>query len=705
MLQSRRVLLLVSSSRRCHSNNSIISLQSRRTISNDTKESGSEEVRRVVTPVPTKRSSSSTNPHAIVATAVLALSVGFVLGRVTALEDEQHRVYRQPTRALPSGDPKTCCDSREESDLTQAQQDLPKILAAIVGVNNISDGRHETTVTSQFLKGARIGGGGQALAIVTPQSLRDTLACAQAIIAADCVILPQGANTGLVGGSVPRVEWDRPAVIISMKYLDTFFPIDDGKRVVCMAGAGLATLANVIPTWFPDRESHSILGSTFLNPTTAAGVALGSGGTQLRKGPAYTDRALYLRVYKTKFGETTVDVVNTLGIEGLEDDDYVKGAVDALKALDNYRQDVKDNVKRQMGKSSQSANGKAKASDSEYAASICHHDETVSRFNADCRGADCNRSEGKVLILATVHDTFPKPQTSKSYWLSFPDLETALAFRKEVCLDNPMDLPISVEYIDRDAFDVIDRSGRILAGVIKLVGSSGSLVKHFWGLKRRIESLPFSGADLWVDKLMYTLNPIIPQTLPARIMQAGKEWDHHIAMTVGEYGDGTMDRLLGRMNAFTVKYGADKIVVNECKTASEVNSLTAFRFVAAPAFRTWCIGEGVQGFSVDYALPKNGGIAPPLPVMPLKRMRYSHFGCNVVHEDLAFGLEVDTEMVKMALKKTIELECGGKLPAEHGHGTEYNAPPETQERWKKIDPLNMMNPGLGGLSNKYKYQE
>ena len=74
------------------------------------------------------------------ATAVLALSVGFVLGRVTALEDEQHRVYRQPTRALPSGDPKTCCDSREESDLTQAQLDLPKILAAIVGVNNISDG-------------------------------------------------------------------------------------------------------------------------------------------------------------------------------------------------------------------------------------------------------------------------------------------------------------------------------------------------------------------------------------------------------------------------------------------------------------------------------------------------------------------------------------------------------------------------------------
>ena len=43
-------------------------------------------------------------------------------------------------------------------------------------------------------------------------------------------------------------------------------------------------------------ESHSVLGSIFLNPTTAAGVAFGSGGTQLRKGPVYTERLLYARV-------------------------------------------------------------------------------------------------------------------------------------------------------------------------------------------------------------------------------------------------------------------------------------------------------------------------------------------------------------------------------------------------------------------------
>jgi FAD/FMN-containing dehydrogenase len=46
-----------------------------------------------------------------------------------------------------------------------------------------------------------------------------------------------------------------------------------------------------------------------------------------------------------------------------------------------------------------------------------------------------------------------------------------------------------------------------------------------------------------------------------------------------------------------------------------------------------------------------------------------------------------------------------KLPAEHGHGTEYVAPPETQKRWKNMDPLNILNPGVGGLSSKFKYEE
>jgi D-lactate dehydrogenase len=62
----------------------------------------------------------------------------------------------------------------------------------------------------------------------------------------------------------------------------------------------------------------------------------------------------------------------------------------------------------------------------------------------------------------------------------------------------------------------------------------------------------------------------------------------------------------------------------------------------------------------------NGGLVPPLPTSaatPLKRMRYSHLGCNVVHEDVAYALGVDTHKEKMLLKHVVE-EQGGKLPAE-----------------------------------------
>ena len=77
------------------------------------------------------------------------------------------------------------------------------------------------------------------------------------------------------------------------------------------------------------------------------------------------------------------------------------------------------------------------------------------------------------------------------------------------------------------------------------------------------------------------------------------------------------------------------------------------------------------------------------------RMRYSHFACNVFHEDIAFKPGVDAHAAKMTLKATVE-GLGGKLPAEHGHGTEYAAAPAAQRRWMEMDPLKVMNPGVGG---------
>mmetsp|Transcript_35620 Transcript_35620/g.60181 ORF Transcript_35620/g.60181 Transcript_35620/m.60181 type:complete len:120 (-) Transcript_35620:98-457(-) len=85
----------------------------------------------------------------------------------------------------------------------------------------------------------------------------------------------------------------------------------------------------------------------------------------------------------------------------------------------------------------------------------------------------------------------------------------------------------------------------------------------------------------------------------------------------------------------------------------------------------------------------------PSGVTPVARCVYGHFGCNVVHEDLLFAPGVDVHECKRRIKAAVEAQ-GGKLPAEHGHGTEYEAPPETQARWMRLDPTNALNPGVGG---------
>ena len=56
----------------------------------------------------------------------------------------------------------------------------------------------------------------------------------------------------------------------------------------------------------------------------------------------------------------------------------------------------------------------------------------------------------------------------------------------------------SCEYMDRDSFDIIDRSGRILCLIINLFGV-GEVVGNLWNIKLKIES--FRGMELFCDKV------------------------------------------------------------------------------------------------------------------------------------------------------------------------------------------------------------
>lgn len=83
---------------------------------------------------------------------------------------------------------------------------------------------------------------GQALAVVRPGSTAETAAVVRLCHEARIPIVPQGGNTGLVGGGVPRGG----EVLLSLRRLDSVGPLDTlAQEITVGAGVTLATVQDV----------------------------------------------------------------------------------------------------------------------------------------------------------------------------------------------------------------------------------------------------------------------------------------------------------------------------------------------------------------------------------------------------------------------------------------------------------------------------
>lgn len=589
----------------------------------------------------------------------------------------------------------------EEGNVVESLRD-------VVGTQNVHS-------VGAVLRGMRVGEG-EALCVVQPGSLQEAVEVVRSCARHNVPIIPQGQNTGLTGGSVPRPSSDAPrCVVLSTRRLSGVVPVDGGKSLLCFAGAGIADAARVAAEW--QRDSHSVLGSFFLNPTVGAGVSFGSGGTQLRKGPVYTERVLYVRIGSS--GQ--VEIVDTLGLK-LVDATKKELALpevpikDRLALLDDIR--VQDESKRPNLMSilvtsvfSKFSKKDAVGSDSErYRKEVCKNDSNVTRYNGDTRGPDAVRSEGKVLLLCSIHDTFERPKSSETLWISLDSFAKCRELR-QICLENDRDLPSSLEYMNTEAVDVISKSGALLCQILNSTGGvSSNVMPYLWYVKDAIESIPISFASSLPDWSSHWISRFLPVVvLPSHIqkMTSAPSFQHHVIVTNDDF-DGSRKRLRQRIDNF-VASNAEHVRMHEC-TSQEAGMVKVFRFVAAPAFQAYCTGYGYKPLNIDFALPKNyeGSFSQDgsmWPVQPVTRMVYAHFGCNVVHEDIAFGGEISEkaiEQVKDALVLQLR-NLGGAIPAEHGHGTEYEAPDDAKARWMRMDPTNMFNPGIGGMSAEPNY--
>jgi FAD/FMN-containing dehydrogenase len=119
---------------------------------------------------------------------------------------------------------------------------------------------------------------GATPAVVRPRDTAEVAAVLSLCAAAGQPVVPQGGNTGLVGGGVPL----RGEVVLSLRRLDDLGPVDEAAAQVS-AGAGV-TLAHVADA-HPDLELGVLIASRD-SATVGGAIATNAGGLRvLRHGP------------------------------------------------------------------------------------------------------------------------------------------------------------------------------------------------------------------------------------------------------------------------------------------------------------------------------------------------------------------------------------------------------------------------------------
>ena len=546
-------------------------------------------------------------------------------------------------------------------------------LKSIVGSRHVITGERRTR---RFATGYRCGSG-PVLAVVRPGTPIEQYQAFVACIDAGAIVILQAANTGLTGGSTPDGTYDRPVVIISTLRIKGIHLIDEGRQVVCMAGATLFDLERLLEPL--DREPHSVIGSSCIGASVIGGICNNSGGALVRRGPAYTELAAYARV--TRSGR--VELVNHLGIDLGDDPELV---LERLAVGDFPASSIRAD------------SGAASASN--YEGQVRNISaNTPARFNADpSRLFETSGSAGKVMVIAVRLDTFPKDNNTATFYVGSNDTNELTTLRRRL-LAECRTLPVSGEYIHRDAFDIAAVYGKDVFVAIERLGTDR--LPGLFALRSRVESLsrrlPFLPSNL-ADLLLQGVSRLLPQHLPKRMREWRHRFEHHLILKVADDGIDETRTLLDEL--FPSAKGADF----EC-TAIEAQKAFLQRFaVAGAAIRYCAIHAKTAGplIALDIALCRNDTnwrehLPDDVAESIGKALYYGHFLCHVFHQDYVLKPGVDPVKFEDRLFAMLDAR-GAQYPAEHNVGHLYAADEALVEHYRSLDPGNHLNPGIGKTS-------
>ncbi|WP_303748341.1 D-lactate dehydrogenase [Stenotrophomonas pigmentata] len=531
--------------------------------------------------------------------------------------------------------------------------------------------------TRRFRKGYRFGDGA-VLAVVRPGTLLEMWRALQAAVQGGAAIILQAANTGLTGGSTPDGnDYGRPIVLISTLRLTGVQLLDEGRQVLCLPGATLDRLEQTLAPL--GREPHSVIGSSCIGASVLGGVCNNSGGSLVRRGPAYTEMALYAQVD----GEGRLQLVNHLGIAL---GDTPEEILQRLQAGDYQPADVR-------------VDGERAGSDPRYAEQVRQVDAaTPARFNADpSRHYEAAGSAGKLAVFAVRLDTFAK-EAAEVFYIGSNSTESLTAIRREL-LTGFERLPISGEYIHRVAYDIGERYGKDTFLLIDKLGTAR--VPAAFALKSRVdgwfERLGLRGVT---DHAMQLLTWLLPSHLPKRMGEFRQRYEHHLLVKVSAQDAAATEQWL---RGFFAGHEGDYF---HC-TPDEGRKAFLHRFAVAGAavrYREVHRAQVQDIVALDIALRRDDRewfeqLPAELDARLLHKLYYGHFLCHVFHQDYIARKGEDPMAIEHAMWKLLD-ERGAEYPAEHNVGHLYPAKPALAQFYQQLDPSNTFNPGIGQTSKQ-----
>ncbi|UAN53112.1 D-lactate dehydrogenase [Serratia sp. JSRIV002] len=549
-------------------------------------------------------------------------------------------------------------------------------LKSIVGNAQVLTGERST---ERYRKGFR-SGGGKALAVVFPTRLLQLWQILQACVAADKIVIMQAANTGLTEGSTPSgQDYDRDIVIVSTLRLDHIQVLDNGKQVVGFPGSTLNKLERLLKPY--GREPHSVIGSSCIGASVIGGICNNSGGALVKRGPAYTEMALYAKLD----ADGQLRLVNHLGIN-----------------LGDTPEEILTRLEKGDYRPTDVEHGELRASDNEYASRVRDVDaDTPSRFNADKRRLfEASGCAGKLAVFAVRLDTFAKEDKEQVFYIGTNDTAVLTELRRHM-LSQFENLPVAGEYMHRDIFDIAEVYGKDTFMMIDKLGTDQ--MPRFFTLKGRVDAtlnkLPLIPHNL-TDNLMQKLSKLAPNHLPPRMKEYRQRFEHHLLLKMAGPG---VEEAQQYLQSYFAQANGDFFVC----TPEEGKKAFLHRFAAAGAAVRYHAVHADQVediLALDIALRRNDTewfetLPPEIDNQLVHKLYYGHFMCHVFHQDYVVKKGADSHALKEQMLAILN-QRGAEYPAEHNVGHLYHAKPDLQAFYQDADPTNSFNPGIGKTSKQ-----